>query len=398
MRFRRLPALLLLLCALVVPAAAGAQEGVYTISGVPVDATAETAAAARETAHAQGHVSALQTLFQRLVLDEDLPRLPVLSAEQIADFVSDFSVADERTSPGRYRALLTFRFKPAAVRNLLQQAAVRFAETRSKPVLVLPVYGAGEAAALWEEPNPWREAWATTDLDEGLVPLLTPLGDLADFAQIDAARALAGDGTQIAAMTARYGAGDVLVAQATPSGDPEQELTAVGVVMSRLGPNGLEPLGQVSYLKIPDEDLAGLLGRAVAGTAAVVRGQWKQRNLLNFGTRQNLVVDVPIDDLRQWLEVKRRLDNVASVLSSDLLSLRRDRAQVNLTFIGDIDQLALALAQSDLSLNPAVGNGPSGTVAGGLSTVVTPSGVSTGAVPARGNGAAWELHLRGAGG
>ena len=152
--------------------------------------------------------------------------------------VQDFSVAGERTSSVRYLADLTFRFRPSAVRSYLQQQGVAFAETRSKPVLVVPIYGAAGQAVLWEEPNPWRATWATREPDDGLVPLSVPLGDLNDVSSIDAEQALDGDRARLSALARRYGAEDVLINQLVLAGDPLAEQATLQVIASRHGRRG----------------------------------------------------------------------------------------------------------------------------------------------------------------
>ncbi len=168
---------------------AGAQE-VFTVTDVRVDATAKTAAAARETALAEGERRALGRLLARLTLRADQARLPVLERSQIAALVRNFEVEEEKTSSVRYLAKLTIRFKRKALRRLLRAHDIPFAETLSKPVLVLPVYEVADALALWDDPNPWREAWARQPKRDGLVPLVVPLGDLSDIADIGAEQAL----------------------------------------------------------------------------------------------------------------------------------------------------------------------------------------------------------------
>ena len=193
---------------------------VFTVRGIEVDVTAKTAAAAREAALAEGHVMAMQKLLARLLPREELTRVTPLKAEQVVGFVKDFEVAAERTSDVRYLASLTFRFKPDAVRGLLRNDGLVHAETRSKPVLVLPVFGAVGKARLWEETNPWWKVWAQRQPEDWLVPLIVPLGDLGDISAIDADQALEGDMERLSAIAARYGAQDVLITQAVLLGDP----------------------------------------------------------------------------------------------------------------------------------------------------------------------------------
>ena len=352
-----------MLCAVALCGTLAAAEGraaeadVFTVRGVDVDVTAETAAAAREQALAEGHVLALRRLFARLLLQEDLARAPDLPASQIAPMVQDFGVDDERTSDVRYLATLTFRFKPDAVRELLRQSGLAHAETQSKPVAVVPVYGAAGEAKLWEDDNPWRQAWTQRPSDDGLVPLVVPLGDLGDIAALDVGQALAGDRQAIAALARRYGAEDALVAQAVLEGDPLAGGAKLQVGTTRIGGESQQTVID-NYTQQPDEDLAAMLARAADAVDQQIQEAWKRENLLRLGSHQVLEVTVPHDGLREWLEVKRRLRGVAAVQRSEVTAVSRGHSELRLTFAGSENQLARAMAQSDLVLAPAaVGGG-----------------------------------------
>ena len=120
---------------------AGARAGdIFQITGVDVDVTAETAAMAREQALRDGETRAFQRLLERLTLRVDHGHLPHLGVREIEGYVKDFSIAEEKTSAVRYLARLNVRFKAERVRRLLTESGLPFAETPSKPVLVLPVY------------------------------------------------------------------------------------------------------------------------------------------------------------------------------------------------------------------------------------------------------------------
>src|SRR5712671_2852637 len=203
MLLRRWPAqrgaMLLLgaLCALSAPAAAQSRFDVFTIAPVRVDVTAASASAARDQALIEGERRALQMLIERLTLAAGRSRLPQPNSAQLSDLVQGFEVANERRSGVRYIADYTFHFRPDSVRQLLGQAGIAFAETPSKPLVVLAVLLDGDRAALWDDPNPWRDAWARAKLPPGLVPLVIPLGEIADVAAIDTDAALHGDDARL---------------------------------------------------------------------------------------------------------------------------------------------------------------------------------------------------------
>ncbi|MEO3429666.1 DUF2066 domain-containing protein [Pelagibius sp. CAU 1746] len=368
MWFRRLSALRMLALALVAcgglflaPAvlvllgadtahAQGASD-IFTVRRVPVDETAGTAAEARQVALAVGQRRAFRRLLRRLVPEDQLDLVPEPESSLLQYYVLDFSVANERASAVRYLADLTFRFNGEEVRKLLRNNNVGFAETRSKPVVVLPVFeGGGAAATLWQYPNPWRDVWASRPGDDGLVPLAVPLGDIGDVAAIDAARALGGDSDALREIAALYGAEDVLVSEAKLSGDPAAGSAALTVVTTRFRDGDRIGTLRDKLVQVSGEPYDGFLARAANRIDGSVQESWKQQNLLQFGSERSIVVYVPLDGLDDWLNVRRRLHGVAAIQQTGVNSLTRYEAQLEITFFGDEQRLSRALEQRDLFL------------------------------------------------
>ena len=328
---------------------------VFAVQGVAVDATAATAAKARDQALAEGHKAAFKRLVARLVLAADRPRLPVLALDAINDLVRDFDVADEKTSSVRYLASLTVRFRPDAVRTFLRGQGVGFAETRSKPLLVLPVHELSGALSLWDDPNPWREAWSRLPPSDGLVPLVRARGDLQDIAAIGAEQAVRGDDARLRSIARRYGASDVLIARAGmryPDGPPVSGGSGpwLQVSLSRFGNALLEQTRVEAFYPEAGEDQNGLLARAAVVVAGQIEENWKRNNRLRFDAGDELTVEVPIASLAQWLEIKTKVEAVPFIRRADLIYFSRKLARLRLNFIGDAEQLRLALSQSDLML------------------------------------------------
>ena len=82
---------------------AGAAD-IYRILGVPVDATAESAVAARERAIDAGQREGLVRLMRRLTSPTAHDRLPDVGALQIERYVNSFEIAEEKVGPTRYLA------------------------------------------------------------------------------------------------------------------------------------------------------------------------------------------------------------------------------------------------------------------------------------------------------
>ena len=325
-----------------------APADVFVVRGIKVDVTAASTAVARDKALAMGERAAFRELLERLTLRVDHPRLPAFSANDIAAFVTDFEVAEEKASAVRYLATLNYNFKADDVRRLLIDRQIAFAETTSKPVLVLPVYQAAGFLLLWDDPNPWRKAWTERPEKFSLVPSILPKGDLPDIAMIGPEQAVAGDDQRLSAIAGRYEAGDTVVALAIMKmdrGRPDLE-----VFVTRYGSALQEQTVVKSFTSGDTENLVDLLARASLELTSQIEDNWKRDNLLQFGRQAVVAVKIRISSLKDWLDVRSRLAGVAVVRRSDLVILSLEEVRVNLHYIGEPEQLALALEQADLEI------------------------------------------------
>ncbi|MCC6468075.1 MAG: DUF2066 domain-containing protein [Alphaproteobacteria bacterium] len=338
-------------------------DDVFTARGVAVDATDQTAAAARVKALADGQRRALRQVFERIVLAEDLARQPRLNDRQIEALVQALEVNKERTSSVRYLAELIVRFKPEDLRQMMQQANMRFAETVSRPIVVLPVYVTGKApsqtAVLWEDANPWRKAWADLPQGAGLVPMIVPIGDLADAEAIDAAGALAGDPAKLGAIASRYRAVETIVTVLTANEDPRSKATLLQLALNRGRPGAAAEGGQAAAPPAPDKSIvvpasASLDERLAAiarDQARAVEDQWKRSHLMRFGEEQRLSLSLPLGSLGELVEARRRLSEVSGVRRVDVTALTRKLARLSVVYSGDPEQLQAAVLQKDMVLS-----------------------------------------------
>ena len=323
---------------------------VYTVTGVSVDITADTAAAARRQAIEEGHRLAWNRLVQRLVLKDQLNRIPALTRADIDPLVRSFGIDSERRSSVRYIGDLRFQFGLAEVRAFLQNLNVGFAETRSKSVLLLPVYSAAGTTLLWDEPNPWLNAWSRIAPSDGLVPIRLPAGDLADIRDITAEQAARGNERQLALIAKRYGAHRTLVTLASQNMDPAKGATMLNVTTRYFGGARSESTVIQTFTFERGKTLETVLIRAAQEVSRQIEEDWKRENLLQFDRSSELIADLTIGHLREWVDIRQRLRQIAFIRSTQLVSLSRRQMSVRLNFFGDAEQLRVALSQRDLVL------------------------------------------------
>jgi Uncharacterized protein conserved in bacteria (DUF2066) len=330
---------------------------------VKVDATAESAAAARDLARIDGQRRALALVIDRLSDSPDSGKLQKLDDKAITDMVESFEVANERMSAVRYLADYTFHFRPSKVRRLVHIADNSSAEAKNKPavadsggkpavgdsggkpIVVLPVYQDGARIVLWDDPNPWREAWAQRSSESSASGHLTiPLGDAGDLAAIDADRAQSGTLEALAAIAQRYGGGDTIVALATTRREGDR-LVGLDLSMKQYQSGHLAD-SQGTTLDVNSGEAEGDFLKRAADAVAAEIGSTK-----SHGDQQaSLAATVPISSLADWVQVRDRLASVPAVRKVDLLSLSRQEAKIQVRYVGSPDQLKSSLAEVDLDL------------------------------------------------
>jgi Uncharacterized protein conserved in bacteria (DUF2066) len=343
--------LLLLLVLSCAPAGADQPNDPFSAT-VKVDATADSAAAARTIARTNGQRAALMKVIERLTGSTDESRLPKLVDQQITDMVDNFEVADEKMSPVRYLADYTFNFRPSKVRQLLRGAGIAFSEHPGRPVVVVPVYRDGDTTVLWDDPNPWREAWGQVPAATGPTRLNLPFGGVGDLTAIDADQARAGDAQALTDIAQRNGGNQALVAAATARRQ-DGKLTGVDLTLTRYRAGQLIDSRTDSVTANPGEDEADLLKRAVTVATNDIEHGPPSNSTAPSGSEVSLDAVVPISSLGDWVEMRQRLAAVPSIHRVDLLSLNQQQARITIRYVGSPDQLKLDLAEADIALGGA---------------------------------------------
>ncbi len=333
------------------PQVVAREFSIYAVSNMPVDETAESAAAAREIALAKGQVRAFKRVIDRIVPKSEHGRVPHPTPAVLLEIVSGIEVEDEKTSPVRYLANLTVRFNKRAVRRFLRDADIAFAETTGNPLMVLPVYRAAGTVQLWDAENIWLRSWQALPSLDGLLPLIVPRGDGEDIAAVSPEQALNGDERRLRAIADRYRAKGAVLAVAALRHDDASNSTVLEVALSRFGTAGGDHTSVLSFAADPNMTIDALLETAAGKLRDELVEGWKQDHLIRFGERRDLVAVVPLSGLAAWIDLRRRVSLVASVEKAELLTLSLDEATVRFTYFGGENQLALAFAEQDMELN-----------------------------------------------
>jgi hypothetical protein len=341
------------------PAAAGGpvETSIFAVQGVEADVTSTDAAAAKNQALMDVQVKAFYALVSRLGSSELARSLEgKLKPEEIAPYLRSLSIEKETSAPGRYIGTFTVRFLPAKMKKFFEDYGVRLPERQADPVLILPVLRQATDNALWED-NFWRLAWTGLKGEQGLVPVIVPLGDLEDTETLTVDDALRNDPIKLEAIRKRYGAPSLLIAQAQVTDDGGLHVYIEGDTR----------LGKVSFNKIfraadgkPEsaapaaaEKFQALLFEAYKTNESKIAADEAAKQ---SSTPQALAVTVPFTSPREWNAIRSRIINTPNVVNVDLSSLSVNGAVIKLVFAKGVDELQANLQRAGLNL-AAAGDG-----------------------------------------
>ncbi|HEY0267000.1 MAG TPA: hypothetical protein VGC16_09625 [Rhizomicrobium sp.] len=325
--------LLSLLALLLFAAPVAAQDSLYTVSGIHVDATGASSTEAYNAAIAQGRVRAFQILFRRLTRQADWGRQPVLDAQGVLRLTRGNNISNERRSTTRYTAEVTYIFNPDAVARALRAAQIAFSQAPAKRILVIAMSpNAGH--------GPWSQALSAPAFRESTVPFTVSAPE--DDASLAALRFDTATWNDVSAVAIKNHVGEVGLVQAVYANGK------MTVNIRRLGAGEAPAAASVD---VPLVQTVGTTYPAAAQAAVrAIEDLWKSRNALDFSQRGKLIADVRITSLAQWGEIQTSLGSVGNVTGMTVTAMDLNFARIQLGYVGGVDQLREALNAAGLAL------------------------------------------------
>jgi Uncharacterized protein conserved in bacteria (DUF2066) len=329
------------------------EDSPYTVAKISVDVTDKSAVAAKNKAIAQAGEQALYTVLSRVVPFSALSQVPALPPQTAEALVNGLSIRKEQYSTTRYIATLDIILNEQGVKQLLAAYGVPTNDARAPMISVLPVTLEGDKVKAGNDA--WRQAWLDIDVGNGLAPanVLRPRPDL----EAGTVRAvLAGDTSAYASLQGQYGSAPLVVAIGEPVGG--------GQFVTRLA--GEDGVGRINYGR--SDQIGGEAADAAARDAAafayaVIENRWKAMQssggaaapvrYQEDGTQapgepqgeppRNVIAVVPFSGLKEWQDIRARLDRVPGIQGLEVNSLSPRMASITFDYPGSLGVLQKVL-------------------------------------------------------
>jgi hypothetical protein len=311
----------------------------FTVAGIHVDASAQSASAAQLAAIAQGRPRAWAILYKRIAKPQDQGKQPQLDDAALQRIVRSFTAKNEKRSTTRYVGDMTYVFSPEGVARVMQNGGLAFALVQAKRILLVPMSPA------YSQTSVWTAAFAGTRYAGSSVPFALPgVGDQLVLSPIGFDSA---SWTNVEGVAAKVRANEAVLVQVVPGSG---HLT---VNLKRLGATYLPVTSSVDVPMQPG-GAAGTYSSAADAAVHGIEDLWK--NHPPDASQGRLTADVRIASLAQWGTMQAEMAAVPNVAGVAVQAMDIGEAKVTLIYLGNTDQLRDALAQQGIALTKAGGD------------------------------------------
>ena len=336
------------------PAAGYAGESLVN-SEVEVDVTGKDAAAAREQAMMKGRADALTDLLGKFTTPEQVNHIiTTLDPGKVNSLVRGTEVLDEKISSNRYRARLLVTFDANEISNLIgNNGTGNNPEQITNAIgsfLIIPSYEEDGIVMLWEESNPWRNAWKGQGLEVTSGDIVVPFGDASDIRVVDSQTVSSANYSALLPLTLRYGVSDIVILQAKLSRSPDLQLD---VVKRRINRKQNE-VNLTTYRADPQETKDLLLARAARDISESLEHkkteEMEASKTVSGGERNKMMVLASISTLASWTQLRTKLSALPMVDKLEVLALAPQQVDLIIHYRGTPDSLGNAVTAQNIRL------------------------------------------------
>jgi hypothetical protein len=254
-------------------------------------------------------------------------------------------VLEEKIGDKSYRARLLISFDADEVSNLISQYGIGSANesvpTKTSSFLFLTSFEEDGNTMLWEERNPWRQAWRNLGLENNTGDIIVPYGDNNDQAVVNEKTLATTNYAALAPLTIRYGTSDIVILQAKYTKNPDMILTVVKRRINR----SLNEVNVMTYRADLQETRDILLARAAADIADSLLNKKNEEisngvaGVVGNGEKGKIMMLASITTLGSWTTLKAKLQTLPMIEKIEMLAMSPQQVDMIVHYRGSLESL-----------------------------------------------------------
>ena len=321
----------------------------FGVRNVSIDQLADTAGEARELGTRAAAETAFAVVLERLLNDpEKISQF--LDRHDLNEFSDFVHITEENSLQGRYIALLDFCFDASRMRATFRKDGLKWAELRSPPILVIPVWQGPDGVRAWQHDNSWLSGWReAVETSNGLVNFVVLEPTIINERSLRAEDlARANPMTLSYAATLAEAEQTMLVIARLDYDGSTPVLTVDGQLFSR---DGELITTLVKMIDLPvSSDLVGQLAVARSQILMEMQASWYAANAISGRDTQKMTLILPIRSLEEWAARLAVFDKIAVFNGYRIRKLDVNSGVVTVNVEGTMAAVKNALMAHGLSL------------------------------------------------
>ena len=303
----------------------------YTVKDIYIEFNLNKNEDYRKKALNSAYKIAILRYLNWITLEQKEEIVKIIDSIIVKDFVSGYSIDSEKFKKNKYSALISVNFEKKKITDFLDDKLIKYSLQAGPKTLILPLMNFNSRLILWDDPNPWFEAWLSRPLDPNLNKFLLPAGEVDDLITLSAIDAKNLQYYKLKNISIKYGAKKILVLIVNVNKKQNDYTLDLKVF------NGLEQkeVSLEGFNFLPSDDLNKDLLKLANQFSFYYDDLWVKKNIDKNNLKSRWVVEIRFTKFNQWIKFKKKLLNSDKVTNLVVSRLSNKRAFLEVNIISD---------------------------------------------------------------
>ena len=268
---------------------------------------------------------AIKRYMEWVTVLKDKEILNLLDEIDSNSLVSGYSIENEKFTKIKYSALITVNLDLLKIKKFLKINSIGFFLEEGPKTLIIPVIKYKDRTILWDDPNPWFEAWMKRPLDSNLTNFILPNGQVEDLLTLSAKDAEDLINYKIKNMSTRYEAQEVLILQLFIE---EQNKEFYRLKLKAYKGIKEEKFDLLEFSIAKEESLEKTILNLANDFAKKYDDLWVKENIKRQELESYATIQLTFANFYQWIKLKDLLLNSRNISSFKIVRISNSSATV----------------------------------------------------------------------
>ena len=272
---------------------------------------------------------ALSRYLKWITLKETQGIIDLVDLLEARDYVSGYSIENEKYKKEKYSALITVTFEKDKLEKFLENKNIEFFSKKGPKTLIIPIINFEQRLILWDDPNPWFDVWLRRPLDSNLNLFTLPTGEVDDLITLSAEDAINLKYFKIKKLANKYEAEQAYILLVNVESQNEK----INLSVEAYDGFSQEVIFSSDIENIETHNFDYNLNLLADTFADYFDDLWVKENLDSINSETKVLAKISYKKYSEWIKIKNFLINNEKVLKYNILIISNNNATIELNIL-----------------------------------------------------------------